>query len=379
MNLNELREYQLDFERDRIKINSAFNNLFQLREKFVKDYSIENILSFELDDYVIGKQMPTFCHRIENELNAWGNIHGSTAKKFGIYFGVDGEDKEKIYRIGKRAFGMSVNKAFENIKTSITELIINKDDLSSLKRNIISPMFKGKILSVYFPDSFLNIFSSSHLNYFINMLGLENNSKSELNKQKQLLDYKNTDSIMKDWSVFQFSKFLYHSFGRPNDELKDDKLPNELKKFKLKDFPPIEDVKFEFINLKTEESYYKKSKHKKKNQKTDYSTQSKIFKRIGDRGEQIVVKAERQLLIKKGKTNLAKKVDHISNKDDTVGYDIISYDIDGNEKFIEVKSTLKPVGMCNIFISANELGIAQSKENYFIYIVYEVGSKTPKI
>ena len=379
MKINELREHQVNFEKDRIKIDSELKILFKLRDKFVKDYSIAKILSLELDEYVIGKQRQTFCHRLENELNDWGNIHGSTAKKFGIYYGVDGKDKNQKYRIGKKDFGTSVNEAFEKVKTSIVELLNNRNNLKILKDNIISPMFKGKILSIYFPKTFLNIFSSSHLNYFINMLGLENSSKSELDKQKQLLDYKNSDSVMKAWNNFHFSKFLYRSFGRPNDELKDEKLPKELKKFKLKDFPPIETVKAEIINLKIEESYYSDTKHNKKVQKHDYSEQSKNYKRIGDRGEQIVFQEERKSLIKKGKPDLAKKVDHISIRDDLVGYDIISYDIDGNEILIEVKSTLKPVGMCNIFISENEIKIARTKKNYFLYVVYEAGSKAPKI
>jgi len=53
--------------------------------------------------------------------------------------------------------------------------------------------------------------------------------------------------------------------------------------------------------------------------------------------------------------------------------------MDGKEKYIEVKSTLKPVGFCNIYISANELAIAKSKDNYYFYFVYDAGNKNPKI
>lgn len=56
------------------------------------------------------------------------------------------------------------------------------NDFEILKKNPISPMYKGKILSVYYPDDFLNIFSAKHLNYFINIFGLDNDSKSELDK-----------------------------------------------------------------------------------------------------------------------------------------------------------------------------------------------------
>lgn len=375
MQTKELREYQVDFEKIRVSIHSDFKELFKLKEKFTKDYTIKIISSLSLDDFVTGKGSPTFCNRIENELNAWGNIHGSTAKKFGIYYGVDGNDKENKYRIGKVKFGTSVDEAFEKIKSSIVELIVveNENNFDILKRNLISPMFKGKLLSIYHSNKFLNIFSATHLDYFINMLGLENNSKSELDKQNQLLEFKGSDFVMCHWSIFEFSKFLYHSFGRPNDEL-----PKELKDFKLKDFPPIENVKFEFVNLQTDEPTNSNITNKN-SLKVDHSAQSKKFKRIGDRGEQIVVMAERQILTRNGREDLALKVDQISKRDDSIGYDIQSYDIDGKEKYIEVKSTLKPVGFCYIYISANELEIAENKDNYYFYIVYNVGDKKPKI
>jgi hypothetical protein len=379
MQIKELREYQVDFEKIRITIHSDFKELFKLREKFTKDYTIKIISSLNLDDFVTGKGSPTFSNRIENELNAWGNIHGSTAKKFGIYYGVNGNDKEKKYRIGKIKFGTSIAKAFGNVKSFIVELIENENNFEILKKNPISPMFKGKLLSIYHPDKFLNIFSATHLDYFINMLGLENNSKSELDKQYRLLEFKNSDLVMKHWSIFEFSKFLYHSFGKPNNELKDDELSKELKDFKLKNFPPIENVQVEFINLQTDELPKKNSITNKISKKVDYSEQSKKFKRIGDRGEQIVVIEERQILIRKGREDLAEKVNQISKIDDSIGYDIQSYDIDGKEKYIEVKSTLKPVGFCNIYISANELAIAKSKDNYYFYFVYDVGDKKPKI
>ena len=107
--------------------------------------------------------------------------------------------------------------------------------------------------------------------------------------------------------------------------------------------------------------------------------QSKNFKRIGDRGEQIVLRTERLILEDSGRPDLAEKVEQISKHDDSVGYDIKSYDDNGLEKYIEVKSTLKPVGFCNLFISSNELRISKNKDNYYFYIVFDVGSENPKI
>ncbi len=379
MKITELRDYQIEFEKIRNDFKNGFKEIEELRKKFVNDYPVHVISQLSKDEYVIGKGESTFCNRIENELNAWGNIHGSPAIKFGLYFGKYGQDKTRKYRIGRKEYGTDNDKALKIILNAIIELIENKDNINILKKNPISPMFKGKILSVYFPDKFLNIFASSHLNYFINMLGLDNSSKSELDKQALLLRYKEKDSVMKEWSIYEFSKFLYASFKNPNDEIKEKNLSKELKNFKLKDFPPIETLKFDYVNLETEEFTKESGKKNKKGKKIDYTNRSKKFKRIGDRGEQIVMRAERQFLGKKGRKDLVNKIDQISERDDSVGYDILSFDLNGNKKFIEVKSTLRKIGKCNIFLSANELQVLEKKDNYYFYIVYEVGSKRPKI
>lgn len=140
-------------------------------------------------------------------------------------------------------------------------------------------MFKGKILSVYYPDDFMNIFSAKHLNYFIDNLCIENSSRSELDKQALLLHYKNSDQVMKKWSVYEFSRFLYKSFGSPNDEVKEEKLPDELKEFKDKDFPPIEVVNFSYVELTTDELADLGDIKERKRNKIDYINRSKKIKK----------------------------------------------------------------------------------------------------
>ena len=379
MKITELRDYQIEFEKIRADYSSGFKVIDRVRKKYTFEYPIHVIANQTKDEYVIGKGDSTFCNRIENDLNDWGNIHGSPAIKFGLYFGKYGEDKSRKYRIGRNEYGTDENIALKKILFSIVELLENKDNFNVLRRNPISPMYKGKILSVYYPNDFLNIFSAKHLNYFINILGLDNDSKSELDKQALLLNYKNSDKVMKGWSVFEFSKFLYKSFGNPNDEIKEDNISKELKDFRLKDFPPIESLKFDYVDLQTNELPEPNEKETCKETKIDYFNRSKKIKRIGDRGEQIVLRAERHFLKKNGKMDLAKLVDRVSERDDSVGYDIKSYDLDGSEKLIEVKSTLRKIGKSNIFLSANELQVAENKKNYYFYIIYEVGSTRPKI
>ncbi|EQB9038283.1 DUF3883 domain-containing protein [Vibrio cholerae] len=379
MNLRELREYQVEFEKVRGEVASDFKSINDLRKKFTLDYSINKLLTLKKEEYAVGLGESTFCNRIENELNEWGNIHGSPATKFGIYFGKFGEDKSRKYRVGRKEYGDNVDLAFKKIIDSIIMLVEKRDDIEVLKNIPISPMFKGKILSVYYPDDFMNIFSAKHLNHFIDSLCIENSSKSELDKQALLLHYKNSDQVMKKWSVYEFSRFLYKSFGSPNDEVKEEKLPDELKEFKGKDFPPIETVNFSYVELTTDELPERNDRKERKGRKIDYINRSEKLKKIGNRGELIVLKAERNYLKKNGKPDLEKLVEYIAEKDDSAGYDIKSYNLDGTERLIEVKSTTQGVGSNNIYISANELDVANKNSNYYFYLVYEADSKIPKI
>lgn len=379
MNLRELREYQVEFEKVRGEVASDFKSINDLRKKFTLDYPINKLLTIKKEEYAVGLGESTFCNRIENELNEWGNIHGSPATKFGIYFGKFGEDKSRKYRVGRKEYGDNVDLAFKKIIDSIIMLVEKRDDIEVLKNIPISPMFKGKILSVYYPDDFINIFSAKHLNHFIDSLCIENSSKSELDKQASLLHYKNSDQVMKKWSVYEFSRFLYKSFGSPNDEVKEEKLPDELKEFKGKDFPPIETVNFSYVELTTDELPERNDRKERKGSKIDYINRSGKLKKIGNRGELIVLKAERNYLKKNGKPDLEKLVEYIAEKDDSAGYDIKSYNLDGTERLIEVKSTTQGVGSNNIYLSANELDVATKNSNYYFYLVYEADSKMPKI
>ncbi|MCG2462951.1 DUF3883 domain-containing protein [Flavobacteriaceae bacterium F89] len=94
-------------------------------------------------------------------------------------------------------------------------------------------------------------------------------------------------------------------------------------------------------------------------------------KRIGDLGERWVVKKEIEYLTENGKSKLADKVKHVAkNQGDGSGFDILSFDLDGNEKYIEVKTTKGSLNS-TFYITRNELERSKiEKDKYFLYRVY---------
>ena len=123
----------------------------------------------------------------------------------------------------------------------------------------------------------------------------------------------------------------------------------------------------------------KKPIGKKKPSKIDYKKSDEIKVEIGMAGEEAVLDYEKEFLIKCGMKKLAMKVEHISKtKGDGEGYDILSFNPDGEKKYIEVKTTTQKKST-QFFISSNELEFQENNiDNYWLYRVYEFDKKTKK-
>ncbi|MEK6336590.1 MAG: DUF3883 domain-containing protein [Acidobacteriota bacterium] len=94
----------------------------------------------------------------------------------------------------------------------------------------------------------------------------------------------------------------------------------------------------------------------------------------GRLGEEFVLDAERRRLRKAGKPKLAEEVKLISPDSACEGYDILSYEVNGSKRLVEVKSTS---GEHYVFeMSDNEWRTAKRwKDQYFIYRVTDVRKK----
>ena len=163
-----------------------------LRDQFVKDYSIENIEKLTKETYCTGIDKTTFCYRIEHELKDLGDMRGAFANKFGLYYGKEGYDIEKKYRITPK-FGDDPDSAMNEIKKQIIDLLTaaENDNKQDIRNNKLSHIFKSKILGTYFPNKYLNIYSEEHLNFFLNKIGLSVVPKADiLEKQEMLIDRK---------------------------------------------------------------------------------------------------------------------------------------------------------------------------------------------
>lgn len=114
-------------------------------------------------------------------------------------------------------------------------------------------------------------------------------------------------------------------------------------------------------------------------QKRDYLAREARNASLGLAGEEFALNFEHHRLYSLGKSDLADRVEHVSKTmGDGAGYDILSFDVTGRERFIEVKTTAFGKET-PFFISRGELRFAKEYENGFhIYRLFNF-RREPKL
>jgi hypothetical protein len=335
-----LKQFDRDFDTGRE------DRAAEVRGDFLKAFPKSRIPNLAVDDYVIGHQTPTFCAYVEAKTHDWANIKGATAEKFGIYYGKTSEDETKKYRFTKR-FGSDKRGAFEAVRIALASLInlgaARKLDFDAIDSNPLSQMFKAKILSLYFPDKFLNVCSGESLFALAKRLRLEH-SDSPSQLQHLLLKEKLDRPLTRSWSNPKFTSFLFESFlNTPRDGAA--------------------------VNAP--------SRNHRRVEDWDEIQANKD--RFGKLAEEFAIEWERSRL--RG-AEMAKMVEKIEDMRDRpgFGFDYLSYSSPRQRRYIEVKSVAKRGGDHRFFLSANELVVSKSAErcaHYFFYLVEFDGKGRP--
>ena len=104
----------------------------------------------------------------------------------------------------------------------------------------------------------------------------------------------------------------------------------------------------------------------------DYVATEARNRALGLAGEELVLAYERDRLERAGHGRLAGRVEHVSvRQGDGAGYDILSFDADGRERFIEVKTTAF-AKVTPFYISRNEVDFSEVRaEQYHLYRLFD--------
>jgi hypothetical protein len=97
---------------------------------------------------------------------------------------------------------------------------------------------------------------------------------------------------------------------------------------------------------------------------------------LGRAGEDLVLRFEHERLRRMGEGTLADRIQHVSRTlGDHLGYDIVSFEADGRERLIEVKTT-RFGAMTPFFASRNEVNVSARREaQYQLYRLFSFHSQ----
>lgn len=103
----------------------------------------------------------------------------------------------------------------------------------------------------------------------------------------------------------------------------------------------------------------------------DYLAREAANRSLGAAGEQFVLACERARLISAGCDALASRIEHTSHvRGDHEGYDILSFEPDGRERLVEVKTT-KYGAEAPFYVSRNEVDVsAREAARYHVFRLF---------
>ena len=368
--LEQLHSKALRFHNEYLNSDepSKVHKLLKIQQQFCSEYDLEYIVKkISLDNYCLGnRNLNTFSYKIEQELRGLGSARGGASDKFIVFF----SNKEQRFKSGQH-YPKDVEKAFEIVKADLYKIYVaaNQDKIEEIESTRFWYIIKYKIYWTYNPKHDIPVFKRDHVNLIIKKWALQC-QKDDSSKRKALYSFKSNDEVFSQMTNVEFMSFIYSPYSglglKQEDEVEDENNTFECEDKKIEDFKG---------------SYVKNSKqnklvHQNRNiirKNVDYEALNKKRRTLGKFGELLIVNDESSKLLTLG---LNKTVEHSSVEiGDGLGYDIRSYDKEGNELYIEVKTTTSD-RIDGFFITQNELDKARLyKDRYMLYRIYSLNRK----
>lgn len=203
----EFKNLELD------KFKTTYKTCEVLRQEFVKKFPKQHLSLMEKDDYVIGRtnelETESFCYWIETKLRDLGSIKGGSAEKFGIFYS---QDKKDYVTTKRWSSSFNCDEAFLKIKSEISNLLLvgETKDFDKIEASPLPEMLKHKILTTYFPNDYISIFATDHVDFFCFELNIEiADNDTYAVKHDKILQYKNSHEEFSKLNNYLFMRLLY--------------------------------------------------------------------------------------------------------------------------------------------------------------------------
>lgn len=236
----KLRKF-IEASKDYISKDKFFETLEDNKSKFIERFPLEKLMDMPIEEYIVLKANypdtynDVFTYWLERKKEIGGAIGGGNASKFYIYMDAT----------GKYCIGYGNNKRYiegDELKYEYNELIskivksiefAKEDNIEGIKE--LNPplwnMVLLKILSIYVPDKFIDIYSSSVLVPLAEILNLDIDKSPENIIEINYLATKKLRAMdeFKEWEMFKLSNFVWETISKSTrsisnevDELNED-------------------------------------------------------------------------------------------------------------------------------------------------------------
>ena len=217
MDLKEL----IEKSKEEVKENEFFIKYEKGKKEFVDKFPFDKLATLPINEYVVVKSkypdtyQDTFVYWLERRKSTGGAIGGGNSSKFYIYMDDTGEYCTGYGGKKRYLSGDELNYEYSILISKIVKSIeLAKEDKVSEIRALNAPLWNMvllKILSLYIPNKFLDIYSSNVLIPLAEILKLdvdiipENIIEINYEATKKL---KAMDEF-KDWNIAKLSTFIY--------------------------------------------------------------------------------------------------------------------------------------------------------------------------
>ena len=219
MDLKEL----IEKSKEEVKENEFFIKYEKGKKEFVDKFPFDKLATLPINEYVVVKSkypesyQDTFVYWLERRKSTGGAIGGGNSSKFYIYMDDTGEYCTGYGGKKRYLSGDELNYEYSTLISKIVKSIeLAKEDKVSEIRALNAPLWNMvllKILSLYIPNKFLDIYSSNVLIPLAEILKLdvdiipENIIEINYEATKKL---KSMDEF-KDWDIAKISRFIYET------------------------------------------------------------------------------------------------------------------------------------------------------------------------
>jgi hypothetical protein len=199
----------------------TINELKELLDQFLNRWTVDEVKSLKLRDYVGIDNKDTFCQWVETKTRMLGSIKGMTSIKFGIYERKDTKKKPKNYKNDEKyswlkKCGNDRNAAFEQTKQNVIKTIelAMLGKFEKIDEIDLPDLFKWKVAFLYSNERLIPIYKRDVLFKIAAQYGLQTSRETKISEIQNIMIAHKPANL----NVYEFMRQLYTQFGQKADK-----------------------------------------------------------------------------------------------------------------------------------------------------------------